>query len=270
MNATAQNSGARLAEMLARAPVGAGPDYADWIATWFRSGAQDESGAAARFAPRKDRSPGELLDDDNLHPMRRMLSHHPGAPMAFAQICRQPSGFLRLRSLVEYLKNQSDQPSVTNASDQGSVTAYVSPLHINEVMRGFAIDDSEQAEQEIARLRGVAREQVMQDLLGIAGAASEQAFNAAAGTWLRKEYARRQAAEKPARNGTGAAAAGTSSTGSGREQGNEQAIALPTERPGRLGFRATAQQPAQAESTSNKGTPPPEKPFGFGFRRPAG
>ena len=261
--------------MLAQAPV-AGPDYAEWLTMWCQSGARNEGDAPAqpfRFMLRKDRTPRDVLDEDNLLPMRRLLSHHPGAPMAFAEICRQGSGFMRMRSLVEYLKVQSEQPSVTNASDQGSATAYVSPLHVNEVMRGFHIEDSDEAEQEIARLRGIAREQVMRDLLGIAGDASERAFNAAASTWLRKEYTRRQAAEKP-RVGSGASAA-SSATGASREQVPEQVVALPSERPGRLAFRAGApgaQQPdeAHAEPSRAKTAPTAEKPLGFGFRRPAG
>lgn len=260
----------RLEEALAKAPAAIGPEYAEWLTAWCRSGACEEVPVRIRFKPRNERTPSDYLDEDNLQPMRKMLSHHPGGPMAFAQICRQPSGFLRLRSLVEYLKGQSDEPTVTNASDQGSVTAYVSPLHVNEVMRGFSIDDSDEAEQEIARLRGIARAQVMRDLLGIAGTASEQAFNAATGTWLRKEYARRQASEKPARNSASTAAAGASSNGSGREQGGDQAIALPAERPGRLGFGAPAPAArARIEAKPSQATPP-EKPFGFGFRRPAG
>lgn len=260
--------------MLAQAPV-AGPDYAEWLTMWCQSGARNEGDPPAqpfRFMLRKDRAPRDVLDEDNLLPMRRLLSHHPGAPMAFAEICRQRSAFMRMRALIEYLKVQSEQPSVTNASDQGSATAYVSPLHINEVMRGFQIDDSEEAEQEIARLRGIAREQVMRDLLGIAGDASDRAFNAAAATWLRKEYTRRQAAEKP-RVASGASTA--SATGASREQVHDQAVSLPSERPGRLAFRAGApsgQQPdeANAEPTRAKTVAAPDKPLGFGFRRPAG
>lgn len=275
MNAATTDSGSRLAQMLAQAPV-AGPDYAEWLTMWCQSGARNEGDAPAqpfRFMLRKDRTPRDVLDEDNLLPMRRLLSHHPGAPMAFAEICRQGSGFMRMRSLVEYLKVQSEQPSVTNASDQGSATAYVSPLHVNEVMRGFHIEDSDEAEQEIARLRGIAREQVMRDLLGIAGDASERAFNAAASTWLRKEYTRRQAAEKP-RVGSGASAA-SSATGASREQVPDQAVALPSERAGRLAFRAGApgaQQPDEAhvEPTRSKTASTADKPLGFGFRRPAG
>ncbi|KWT65037.1 hypothetical protein WDL1P2_00509 (plasmid) [Variovorax sp. WDL1] len=257
--------------MLAQAPVSAGPDYAEWLTIWCQSGARNEGDAQAQpfhFMLRKDRAPRDLLDEDNLLPMRRMLSHHPGAPMAYAEICRQASGFMRLRSLVEYLKVQSEQPSVTNASDQGSSTAYVSPLHVNEVMRGFHIEDSDEAEQEIARMRAIAREQVMRDLLEIAGSASEHAFNAAANTWLRKEYTRRQAAEKPPRIG-GSASAASSATGVSSERGQDQAIALPSERPSRLAFRAgppVGQQPTEAIKTA----PATDKPLSFGFRRPAG
>lgn len=263
--------------MLAQAPVSTGLEYANWLTMWCQSGARNETDRPAtpfQFVPRKDRAPCDILDEDNLHSMKRLLSHHPGAPMAFAEICRHSSGFMRLRSLVEYLKVQSDQPSVTNASDQGSVTAYVSPLHVNEVMRAFQIDDSEEAEQEIVRLRAIAREQVMQELLGIAATASGHAFNAAANTWLRKEYTRRQAVEKPPRIGGGASAA-SSATGASSERGHDQAIALPSERPGRLAFRAGApggQQPteANAEPTRTKTAPAPDKPLSFGFRRPAG
>jgi hypothetical protein len=276
MNAVTTDSGSRLAQMLAQAPVAAGPDYAEWLTMWCQSGARNEGDAPAQpfhFMLRKDRTPRDVLDEDNLLPMRRMLSHHPGAPMAYAEICRQGSGFMRLRSLVEYLKVQSEQPSVTNASDQGSATAYVSPLHVNEVMRGFQIEDSDEAEQEIARLRAIAREQVMRDLLEIAGGASERAFSAAATTWLRKEYTRRQAAEKSPRIGSGATAA-SSATGASRERGHDQAIALPSERPGRLAFRAGApggQQPSEATEESRiKPGPAPDKPLSFGFRRPAG
>lgn len=266
--------------MLAQAPVAAGPEYANWFTKWCQSGAREESDGPTRpfvFKSQKERTASDVLDEDNMQPMRKMLSHHPGAPMAFAEICRQSSGFLRLRALIEYVKVQSDRPSVTNASDEGSSTAYVSPLHINEVMRDFEIEDSDQAEQEIARLRGVARERVMQDLLGISGTASEQAFGAAAGTWLRKEYTRRQAAEKLVRVASTAAA--SSSSGSSRERANDQAIALPTERPRRLAFRAAGpaspaeQQPSEAASAAfaaSTSAPAAERPFGFGFRRPAG
>lgn len=276
MNAVTTDSGSRLAQMLEQAPA-AGPEYAEWLTMWCQSGARidgDPSAQPFRFMLRKDRAPRDVLDEDNLLPMRRLLSHHPGAPMAFAEICRQGSGFMRMRTLIEYLKVQSDQPSVTNASDQGSATAYVSPLHVNEVMRGFQIEDSDEAEQEIARLRGIAREQVMRDLLGIAGEASDQAFNAAASTWLRKEYTRRQAAEKP-RVASGASAA-SGATGASREQVHDQAVALPSERPGRLAFRAGApgaQQfdEADAEPSTAKAAPTAERPpLGFGFRRPAG
>ena len=275
MNAVTTDSGSRLAQMLAQAP-GAGPDYAEWLTMWCQSGARNEGDPPAqpfRFMLRKDRAPRDVLDEDNLPPMRRLLTHHPGAPMAFAEICRQGSGFMRMRSLIEYLKVQSENPSVTNASDQGSATAYVSPLHVNEVMRGFQIEDSDEAEQEIARLRGVAREQVMRDLLGIAGDASDRAFNAAATTWLRKEYTRRQAAEKPRVGSGGSTASGAA--GASREQVHEQAVALPSERPGRLGFRAGkpgGQQPdeATAEPTRARAALAPDKPLGFGFRRPAG
>lgn len=276
MNATTTNSESRLAQLLAQAPVAAGPEYAEWLTMWCQSGARHDLDASAQslFLPRKERTPRDYLDDDNLQPMRRMQSNHPGAPMAFAEICRQPSAFLRLRSLVEYLKVQSEQPSVTNASDQGSVTAYVSPLHVNEVMRGFQLDDSEEAEQEIARLRAIAREQVMRDLLGIAGSASQQAFSAAANTWLRREYTRRQAAERQTRIGASSSAAG-SATAASSEKAPDQAIPLPAERPGRLAFRAAItaglQQPAvMAEPASSANPPATEKPFGFGFRRPAG
>ncbi|OUM00717.1 hypothetical protein A8M77_19720 [Variovorax sp. JS1663] len=263
--------------MLAQAPVSAGLDYANWLTMWCQSGARNETDRSIRpfqYVPRKDRAANDVLDEDNLASMQRLLSHHPGAPMAFAEICRQPSGFMRLRSLVEYLKVQSDQPSVTNASDQGSATAYVSPLHVNEVMRAFQIDDTDEAEQEITRLRAIAREQVMQELLGIAATASGHAFSAAANTWLRKEYTRRQAAEKPQRIGGGASAA-SSATGASRERGHEQAIALPSERPARLAFRAGTPggpQPddAHAEPTRTKAAPTTDKPLGFGFRRPAG
>lgn len=262
--------------MLAQAPASPGVDYANWLTAWCQSGARNETDRATRpfqYVPRKDRAPSDVLDEDNLRSMQRLLSHHPGAPMAFAEICRHHSGFMRLRSLVEYLKVQSDQPSVTNASDQGSVTAYVSPLHVNEVMRAFQIDDTEEAEQEIARLRAIAREQVMQELLGIAATASGHAFSAAANTWLRKEYMRRQAAEKPSR--VGGASAASSATGASREGGHEQAIALPAERPARLAFRAGTpgeQQPddAHAEPTRTRTAAAPDKPLSFGFRRPAG
>ncbi len=274
MNATMTKGGSRLAEMLAQAPAAAGAEYANWLTTWCQSGASDGPTQPIVFKPPRERTASDILDEGNMQPMCRMLSHHPGAPMAFAEICRQSSGFLRLRVLVEYLKTQSDRPSVTNASDQGSVTAYVSPLHINEVMRGFEIEDSDQAEQEIARLRGVARERVMQDLLGIAGTVSEQAFGAATGTWLRKEYTRRQAAEKQVRAASTATA--SSSSGSSREQVNDQAISLPAERTGRLAFRAATPVDQQAsevtstESTAGRNAPGAERPLGFGFRRPAG
>ncbi len=126
MTAATTESGARLAQVLAKAPVSAGPDYAEWLTMWCQSGARIERSVPAQpfqFLLRKDRTPRDVLDEDNLLPMRRMLSNHPGAPMAFAEICRERSGFMRLRSLVEYLKVQSEQPSVTNASDEGSATA---------------------------------------------------------------------------------------------------------------------------------------------------
>ena len=242
------------------------------------SGAREEIDSHKRpfvFKPLKERTASDFLDEENLQPMRRMLSHHPGAPMAFALICRHASGFLRLRALIEYLKGQSDRPSVTNASDEGSATAYVSPLHINEVMRGFEIEDSEMAEQEIARLRGIARERVMQDLFGIAGAASEQAFGAAASTWLRKEYTRRQASEKQVRVTSTSVSSGTS--GGSREQVSDQAVQLPVERRGRRGFRAapaasSSQEPVDTSPAASPSgnAPAADRPFGFGFRRPAG
>ncbi|CAN7784812.1 hypothetical protein LJR175_008435 [Variovorax sp. LjRoot175] len=275
MNHKMTNRESRLADTFAKSPAAAGPDFINWLTMWSQSGVREEGGPRKPFAfvPFKERQKRDILDEDNTHPMRRMLSHHPGAPMAFAEICRQPSAFLRLRALIEYLKAQSDRPSVTNASDEGSVTAYVSPLHINEVMRGFDIEDSDEAEQEITRLRAIARERVMQDLLGIAGSASEEAFSAAAGTWLRKEYTRRQAAEKQLRGGASSTAS-SSTAGSSRERANDQAIALPTERPGHLAFRGAPtspdeQQPSDAAATSASQSAA-ERPFGFGFRRPAG
>jgi hypothetical protein len=270
VNDTMINRESRFAAILAKAPAAAGPDFIDWLTMWFQSGAREDGGPRKPFAfvPVKDREKRDLLDEDNMAPMRRMLSHHPGAPMAFAEICRQRSAFLRLRSLIEYLKVQSERPSVTNASDEGSVTAYVSPLHINEVMRGFEIEDSEQAEQEITRLRSMARERVMQDLLGIAGSASEQAFTEATGTWLRREYTRRQAAEKQPRAGVTAAA--SSSAGAARGQSSDAAIALPNERPGRLGFPGAPAGAVEQEGASSSVPAAPDRPLGFGFRRPAG
>src|SRR5262245_22149926 len=141
MNARADG---RLSQILSQAPVSPGPDYAAWLSSWCRSGARDGADDAAPalvFKPRAERQASDYLDDDNMHPMRKLLARHPGAPMAFAEMCRKPSGFQRLRSLIEYLKVQAENPSVTNASDQGSTTAYVSPLHINEVMRGYQVDD---------------------------------------------------------------------------------------------------------------------------------
>ena len=274
MNDTMIHRESRLAETLAKAPAAPGPDFINWLTIWFQSGAREDGGPRKpfEFVPIKDREKRDLLDEDNMQPMRRMLSHHPGAPMAFAEICRQRSAFLRLRALIEYLKVQSDRPSVTNASDEGSVTAYVSPLHINEVMRGFEIEDTEQAEQEITRLRAIARDRVMHDLLGIAGSASEQAFSEAASTWLRREYTRRQAAEKQPRAGVTSTA--SSGAASARGQSSEAAIALPNERAGRLAFPGASPAPGEVEATPaatagpNTGTS--ERPLGFGFRRPAG
>ena len=275
MNDTMNYRESRLAETFAKAPAAAGPDFINWLTMWCQSGAREEGGPRKPFAfvPIKQREKRDILDEDNMHPMRRMLSHHPGAPMAFAEVCRQRSAFLRLRALIEYLKVQSDRPSVTNASDEGSVTAYVSPLHINEVMRGFEIEDSDEAEQEITRLRAIARDRVMQDLLGIAGSASDQAFTEAASTWLRGEYTRRQAAEKQLRGGT-TASTSSSTTGSGSEQASDAAIALPNERPGRLSFPTAVSSAAEQEPTDSaapsSSLPAPERPLGFGFRRPAG
>jgi len=204
-----------LSRILSQAPAKAGPDYASWLVTWTRSGARDEAGHSlpeVAYQPLAERVGSDVLDEDNMRPMHRLLTRHPGAPMAFAEIARPSSPFLRLRALVEYLKTQSERPDVTNASDQGSSTAYVSPLHINEVMRGYQVEDTQHAEQEITNLRNSAREHVMRGLLGIAAEASEEAFNAATNTWLRKEYARRRQAEILASSSsastTGAAAKG--------------------------------------------------------------
>lgn len=269
----------RLADTIAKTPAAAGPDFISWLTMWCQSGVREESGPGKPFAfvPLKERQMRDVLDEDNTQPMRRMLSHHPGAPMAFAEIARQPSAFVRLRALIEYLKVQSERPSVTNASDEGSVTAYVSPLHINEVMRGFNLEDSDEAELEITRLRALARERVMEDLLGIAGSASEHAFTAAMGTWLRKEYMRRQASEKQLRGGSSATAS-ASAAGATREQGGDQAIGLPAERPGRLGFRAAStgsMEPGEVATSPGSTAPAPDRPpgdrpLGFGLRRPAG
>lgn len=196
-----------LARILSQAPAKPGPDYASWLVTWTRSGARDEAGHSlpeVAYQPLAERTASDVLDEDNMRPMQRLLTRHPGAPMAFAEIARRPSGFLRLRALVEYLKTQSDRPDVTNASDLGSTTAYVSPLHINEVMRGYQVEDTQFAEQEITNMRNAAREHVMRGLLGIAAEASEVAFNAATNTWLRKEYTRRRQAELVATSGSAA------------------------------------------------------------------
>ena len=232
----------RLSHILTQAPASPGPDYAAWLSMWCRSGARDvalDALPVVAFKPRAEREPSEYLDDDNMHPMRKLLARHPGAPMAFAEMCRNPSGFQRLRSLVEYLKVQSDNPSVTNASDQGSTTAYVSPLHVNEVMRGYQVDDEDLAEQEMARIRQTARDHVLGDLLSIASSASEEAFTAAMRTWIRKEYGRRQSAENVSNAGAAAV-----SRSAGKAPGQDL--------------------PAPAS------TAPAERALGFGFARRPG
>ncbi|MBS0454101.1 MAG: hypothetical protein JSS14_22590 [Proteobacteria bacterium] len=244
--------------ILTQAPASPGPDYASWLSMWCRSGARDVASDAptvVAFKPRAQREPSEYLDDDNMHPMRKLLARHPGAPMAFAEMCRNPSGFQRLRYLIEYMKVQSENPSVTNASDQGSTTAYVSPLHVDEVMRGFQVEDEEAAEQEIARIRQVARDHVLRDLLSIASSACEEAFTAAMGTWIRKEYGRRQSAENVANVATAGAAAVSRGAGKGGTPGQDL--------------------PAQARETAPRGaapasTAPAKRALGFGFARRPG
>jgi hypothetical protein len=202
------------ARVTAQAPSRAGPDYAEFVCVWARSGSRDPT-KPLDFRPRVERTPGDFLDEDNMLPLLKLLSRHPGAPMAFAQMCSVPSGFLRIRALLEYLKRQADEPNVTNASDQGSTTAYVSPLLVNEVMASYQLND-DLAQEEVARLRGEARARVMRDMLEIAAKASEDAFQIAAHTWFRKEYSRRQAAET-----NKALAAGTASGGRGSAGGSQ-------------------------------------------------
>jgi len=244
-----------LARILSQAPAKAGPDYACWLVTWTRSGARDEAGhnlPEVAYQPLAERTANDVLDEDNMRPMQRLLTRHPGAPMAFAEIARRPSGFHRLRALIEYLKVQAERPDVTNASDQGSTTAYVSPLHINEVMRSYQVADTELAEQEITGMRNAAREHVMRGLLGIAAEASEEAFNAATNTWLRKEYTRRRQAELLATSGSAAAA------GKGGQPARPAGAGVEAQAPA-----ASTQPLARASSPERKA----ERPLSFGAPR---
>lgn len=252
------------ARVAAQAPSRPGADYAAFICAWARSGSCEDPTGALAFQPRAERTPGEYLDEDNMLPLLKLLSRHPGAPMAFAEMCRVPSGFLRIRALLEYLKRQADDPNVANASDQGSTTAYVSPLLVNEVMASYQLND-DLAQDEIARLRGEARSRVMRDMLDIAAKCSEEAFEIAAHTWFRKEYSRRQAAEANMALAASGASGGRSAAAAAGARGGP----LPEAGAGQPA--ASAPPAARVESVQAvQGSETASRPMGLAFgRRPA-
>ncbi|TAL65699.1 MAG: hypothetical protein EPN79_10995 [Burkholderiaceae bacterium] len=248
----------RLAAMLGEMPLEAGPEFSRWLVERCQSGVRQHGpGGEPAYKPLKDRPASDILSDDNMQEMCRMLSRHPGAPMAFAGLCMEPSLFHRLRDIVAYVNNQSMHPDVSNASDQGSCTAYVSPMHINEVMRSYEVDDEDQAELEITRIRAAAREQVMQGLLRIAQSSAVDALASFKNVWGRKEYLRRQAAaqEKTAIAAGGAAA------------GTGQPVSAPA-----IAAQGVSGGGATAAPKSNASAPTRAEPafgLGFGFAKPS-